>query len=112
MLTKKAPLELTTLNRPGIPGGSLPLKEDESYECIYGFEATPRRYSPEVKERAVRLVMQLRAETGEKHGTVKRVAEQLDIGVESLRSWVKQHEIDAGDRAGVTERRSGPDQRP
>ena len=30
------------------------------------------------------------------------VAEQLDVGVESLRSWVKQAEIDAGDRAGTT----------
>jgi transposase len=61
-----------------------------------------RRYSPELKERAVRLVVQLREETGEKHGSVKRVAEQLDIGVESLRSWVKQHEVDAGDRPGTT----------
>ena len=63
---------------------------------------TMRRYSPELKERAVRLVVALRAETGEKHGSVKRVAEQLDIGVESLRSWVKQAEIDSGTRAGVT----------
>ena len=63
---------------------------------------TPRRYSPETKERAVRMVLQLRAETGERHGSVKRVAEQLDVGVESLRSWVKQAEIDAGDRPGVT----------
>jgi len=43
---------------------------------------TQRRYSPELKERAVRLVMALRAETGEKHGSVKRVAGQLDVGVE------------------------------
>ncbi len=61
-----------------------------------------RRYSPELKDRAVRMVFQLRRETGERHGTVKRVAEQLDVGVESLRSWVKQAEIDAGDRAGTT----------
>ena len=63
---------------------------------------TQKRYSPELKERSVRLVMQLRAETGEKHGSVKRVAEQLEIGVESLRSCVKQAEIDDGDRAGTT----------
>ena len=62
---------------------------------------TQWRYSPELKERAVRLVLQLRAETGEKHGSVKRVAVQLDIGVESLRSGVRQAEIDNGDRAGV-----------
>jgi transposase len=55
-----------------------------------------------LKERAVRMVFALRAETGEKHGSVKRVAEQLDLGVESLRSWVHQHEVDHGDRPGTT----------
>jgi transposase len=55
-----------------------------------------------LKQRAVRMVFQLREETGERQGTVKRVAEQLDIGVESLRSWVKQAEIDGGQRAGTT----------
>lgn len=65
-------------------------------------KSTTRRYSPEVKERAVRLVLALRAETGEKHGSVKRVAVQLGIGVESLRLWVKQTEIDNGDRVGTT----------
>lgn len=63
---------------------------------------TSRRYSPEMKERAVRMVLALRAETGEKHGSVKRVAEQLDVGVESLRGWVKQTEIDNGNRPGIT----------
>ncbi len=64
--------------------------------------SSQRRYSPELKERAVRMVLALREETGERHGSVKRVADQLDIGVESLRSWVKQAEIDRGDRAGTT----------
>jgi transposase len=61
-----------------------------------------RRYSEELKQRAVRMVFQLREETGEKQGSVKRVADQLDIGVESLRSWVKQAEVDGGRRAGTT----------
>lgn len=61
-----------------------------------------RSYSPELRERAVRLVLQLRRETGAKHGAVQRVAEQLDIGVESLRVWVNQAEIDGGERAGAT----------
>lgn len=67
-----------------------------------GSKSTSRRYSPELKERAVRLVLQLRAETGEKHGSVKRIADQLDVGVESLRGWVRQHEIDHGERPGTT----------
>ena len=63
---------------------------------------TQRRYSQELKDRAVRMVVQLREETGERHGSVKRVADQLDVGVESLRSWVKQHDVDHGDRPGTT----------
>jgi len=65
-------------------------------------KGSQRRYSEELKQRAVRMVFQLREETGDAYGTVKRVAEQLDIGVESLRSWVKQAEIDGGQRGGTT----------
>ena len=63
---------------------------------------TTRRYTPEFKERAVRLVIQLREEIGQEHGTIQRIADQLGCGVESLRSWVKQTEIDAGAKPGVT----------
>jgi transposase len=61
-----------------------------------------RRYSRAEKDRAVRAVRQLRTEIGTDHGTIKRVADQLGIGVESLRSWVKQAEIDDGVKPGVT----------
>ena len=57
---------------------------------------TMRRYSPEEKARAVRLVRQLRKELGTTHGTVQRVADQIGCGVESLRIWVKQADIDEG----------------
>ena len=50
----------------------------------------------------MRAVRQLRKEPGTEHGTIKRVAEQLGIGVESLRGWVKQAEIDAGVKPGTT----------
>ena len=63
---------------------------------------TSRRYSPEFKERAVRMVRQLREETGKRKGTVGRVADQLGCGVESLRSWVKQDETDRGETGGVS----------
>jgi len=63
---------------------------------------TTRRYSVEFKERAVRMVRQLQEETGERKGTVGRVADQLGCGVESLRSWVKQDEVDRGETGGVT----------
>ena len=65
--------------------------------------ASQRRYPPELRERAVRTVAETVAAQGrERHGVVSRVANQLGIGVESLRSWVKQAEIDAGKRPGTT----------
>ena len=63
---------------------------------------TTRRYTVEQKEQAVRLVRKIRAETGQAHGAVKLVAAQLGYGVESVRSWVKQADIDGGEIAGVT----------
>jgi transposase len=46
---------------------------------------TTRRYTPEEKARAVRLVRQLRKELGTSHWTIQRVADQIGCGVESLR---------------------------
>ncbi len=63
---------------------------------------TTRRYSDAEKAQAVRLVRELRRELGTTHGTIERVARQLGYGVESVRLWVKQAEIDDGDRPGVT----------
>src|SRR3989442_1155475 len=64
--------------------------------------AFQRRYPPEMRERAVRMVREAIAESGERVGAVTRVARQLGIGPESLRNWVKQAEIDSGKRPGVT----------
>ncbi len=63
---------------------------------------TARRYSKSQREQAVRMVRQLREETGQRHGAVQRVAHQLGFGVETVRKWVAQADIDDGVRPGVT----------
>ncbi len=60
-----------------------------------------RRYPPELKARAVRMVQEAIRETGRRHGVVTRVGLQLGIGSETLRHWVKQAEVDSGLRPGV-----------
>jgi transposase-like protein len=69
---------------------------------------TARRYSPEEKAAAVRMVRTLRQELGTEQGTVSRVARQLGYGIESVRSWVRQADIDDGHAPGVS---SGESQR-
>ena len=62
-----------------------------------------RRYSPEEKAHAVRLVRKLRAELGTEHGTVQPLARQLGFGAgaESVRVWVRRAAIDEGRNPGV-----------
>jgi transposase len=63
---------------------------------------TPRYYPPELKERAVRLVKESVAESGTRYGTIGRVARELGVLDESLRQWVRQAEIESGQRPGRT----------
>ena len=63
---------------------------------------TTRRYTDSEKAQAVRLVRELRKELGTEHGTVYRVANQLGYGVESVRAWVRQADVDEGARPGTS----------
>lgn len=61
-----------------------------------------KRYPPELKERAVRMVLETIEKSGERQGAVSRIARQLGIGDQSLRNWVAQAETDRGTKAGLT----------
>jgi len=61
-----------------------------------------KRYPEELKDRAVRMVQELRREDPADKSVVSRVARQLGVGVESLRMWVKQAEVDTGTRPGLS----------
>ena len=68
---------------------------------------TSRRYPPELRERAVRMVGEIRADHESEWAAVNKVAELLGIGSgETVRKWLRQSEIDAGAREGVSTRDS------
>ena len=64
--------------------------------------AAPRKYPDELRERAIRMAVDLRRDPATKGGALKRVGDQLGINPETLRNWVAQAEIDEGHRPGVT----------
>ncbi|WP_346140860.1 IS3 family transposase, partial [Kutzneria viridogrisea] len=62
----------------------------------------PKKYPDELRERATRMAVDARRDPATAPGAIKRIADQLGIHPESLRTWVKQAEIDSGDRSGTT----------
>ncbi len=60
------------------------------------------RYSPEVKERAVRLVQEHRGEYPSLWAAIESIAPKIGCVAETLHEWVRKHEIDTGLRSGVT----------
>jgi transposase len=61
-----------------------------------------RKYPDELRERAVKMVLEVRERDGKGRGEIARVAQQLGVHREALRGWVRQAEIDGGQRPGVT----------
>jgi len=62
----------------------------------------PSRYSPEVRERAVRMVLEHQGEYASQWATIGSIAAKIGCTSETLRKWVRQAERDAGRRPGLT----------
>ena len=59
-------------------------------------------YPRELREQAVRLVREWRIANDRKDGGLAEVAEQLGVHHETIRNWLRQADIDSGERPGVT----------
>ena len=65
--------------------------------------STSKRYPAELKDRAVRMVAEIRSEHGSEWAAVESVAEKLGIGTaQTVQNWVRRAEVDAGKRPGVS----------
>jgi transposase-like protein len=59
------------------------------------------RFSPEVRERAVRLVQEHRGEYPSLWAAIESIASKIGCSAQTLHEWVKRHEIDSGLRDGI-----------
>jgi transposase-like protein len=62
----------------------------------------PKKYEPEFRDRAVRLVVEHREDYPSEWEAIKTVSKRLGVSVETLRKWLRQTEVDSGTRDGVT----------
>ena len=64
--------------------------------------STSKKYSPEVRERAVRMVFEHQDEYPSQWAAMASIAEKIGCTTEALRKWVRQAERDQGRRPGLT----------
>ena len=62
----------------------------------------PSRYSPELKERAIRMVFEHEGEHASQWAAIASIASKVGCTTETLRNWVRQAERDTGKRPGLT----------
>ena len=82
------------MNRPEYSGNKMIWEEEAMKNRI--------SYSPEVRERAVRLVFEQQKEHESQWSAIKSIASKIGCTAETLRTWVRRTEIDQGIRGGLS----------
>ncbi|PZX11759.1 transposase-like protein [Palleronia aestuarii] len=63
---------------------------------------TTNKFSPEVRERAVRMVLDNQGQHGSRWQAIVSIAAKIGCSANTLNSWVKKAEVDSGQRAGIS----------
>jgi transposase len=63
---------------------------------------TTNKFSPEVRERAVRLVLDNQGQHGSRWSAILSISSKIGCAPQTLNEWVKKAEVDRGERTGVT----------
>ena len=82
------------LNCPGFDAGSDDTEGSLSWDL--------RKYPDELRERATRMVLEALADPARAKGAIRRIADELGVHPEALRTWVKKAQIDQGTWLGTT----------
>lgn len=62
----------------------------------------PTKYDPETRAKAARLVLDHREDYDSELAAITAVSKRLGMTAETLRKWIRQHQVDDGQRTGVT----------
>ncbi len=84
------------MNRAGFAGGS------NSRVGWSIMSKTTNKYSPEVRERAVRMVLDNAGQHESRWSAILSISSKIGCAPQTLNEWVKKAEVDRGDRAGIT----------
>ena len=61
-----------------------------------------KKYPDELRERATRMTLEALSDPARAKGSIRRIADELGVHPEALRTWVKKAQIDQGTRPGTT----------